>query len=72
MEDVTNMNHPVLCALRALWRNKAGQDLIEYALLAGFVASLAVAVFPAIGATSVLFSRAMTALALALSATAAN
>lgn len=29
-----------------LWRNKKGQDLIEYALLAGFVAVAAGSVFP--------------------------
>lgn len=30
----------------AIWRDKRGQDLIEYALLAGFVAVAAGAIFP--------------------------
>jgi Flp pilus assembly pilin Flp len=55
-----------------LLKNKAGQDLIEYALLAALVASLAIAIFPAIGSTDVLFSRAMSALSQALAATAGN
>ena len=33
-------------ATRSLWRNKSGQDLVEYALLGGFVAVAAGAIFP--------------------------
>jgi pilus assembly protein Flp/PilA len=32
--------------LRSLWRNRGGQDLIEYALMAGFVAVAAGAIMP--------------------------
>ena len=31
---------------RAFWRQRAGQDLIEYALMAGFVALAASAIMP--------------------------
>ena len=55
-----------------LWKDQAGQDLVEYALLVAFVASLAIAIFPAIGSTAVLYSHAMSALSLALTATAGN
>jgi pilus assembly protein Flp/PilA len=41
-----------------IWRDSAGQDLIEYALMAGFVAVAAGAVFPpAANAISQIFSR---------------
>ena len=41
-----------------LWRETRGQDLIEYALMAGFVAVAAGAVFPPVGAAiSTIFSR---------------
>ena len=36
-----------LCALR-LWKDTHGQDLIEYALMAGFVAVAAGAVMPGV------------------------
>lgn len=40
-----------------LWRNKLGQDLIEYALMAGFVAVAAGAVFPGVASSiSTIFS----------------
>jgi Flp pilus assembly pilin Flp len=58
--------------VRKLLKDQAGQDLIEYALLVALVASLAVAIFPAIGSTAVLYSRAMSALSQALVATAGN
>jgi Flp pilus assembly pilin Flp len=32
--------------LRQLWANRKGQDLVEYALLSGFVAVAAMAFFP--------------------------
>jgi Flp pilus assembly pilin Flp len=34
--------------LRKLWRNKRGQDMIEYALLAAFLAVAAGAISPAV------------------------
>ena len=57
-------------SFRSLWNGRQGQDMVEYALLGGMVASMAVAIFPAISATSGLFSQSISALALALSTTA--
>ena len=34
--------------LRRLWRERIAQDLIEYALMAGFVATAAGAIMPAV------------------------
>ena len=40
-----------------LWRNKLGQDLIEYALMAGFVALAAGAIMPGVASSiSTIFS----------------
>jgi Flp pilus assembly pilin Flp len=40
-----------------LWRNKVGQDLIEYALMAGFVAVAAGAIMPGVASSiSTIFS----------------
>ena len=45
-------------AERILWRGTTGQDLVEYALLAGFVAVAAGALLPAISQSiSTIFSR---------------
>ena len=42
----------------ALWRDTRGQDLVEYALLAGFVAVAAGALLPGISTSiSTIFSR---------------
>jgi pilus assembly protein Flp/PilA len=42
----------------AVWRQRSGQDLIEYALMAGFVAVSAVVVMPGFANTiSQIFSR---------------
>ena len=41
-----------------IWRNRRGQDLIEYALMAGFVAVAAGAAFPPVADTiSEIFSK---------------
>jgi pilus assembly protein Flp/PilA len=41
-----------------IWRDRHGQDLIEYALMAGFVAVAAGAAFPPLASTiSQIFSR---------------
>ena len=41
-----------------VWKDTRGQDLIEYALMAGFVAVAAGALFPPVGvAISTIFSR---------------
>jgi Flp pilus assembly pilin Flp len=46
-----------------IWRDKKGQDLIEYALMAGFVAVAAGAVMPGVAsAISVIFSKISNAL----------
>lgn len=43
--------------LAGIWRDKRGQDLIEYALMAGFVAVAAGAVMPGVaGSISTIFS----------------
>jgi Flp pilus assembly pilin Flp len=49
--------------MRKLLRNVSGQDLIEYALMAGFVATAAGAIMPGV-ATSIsqLFSRTVSVL----------
>ena len=54
----------------ALMADRKGQDLVEYALIGGFVASAAMAAFPAIAATNTRFSTVMSMLNLALSQTA--
>jgi len=40
-----------LARLLQIWRNSMGQDLIEYALMAGFVAVAAGAAFPPVANT---------------------
>ena len=42
-------------ALVRIWQNRQGQDLIEYALMAGFVAVAAGAVMPSVAPASALF-----------------
>jgi pilus assembly protein Flp/PilA len=43
---------------RKFWRDRKGQDLIEYALMVGFVAVAAGAVMPSIsGSISTIFSK---------------
>lgn len=50
-------------APRELWRDGRGQDLIEYALLAGFVAVAGGAVFPpVVNSVSSIFSKAISVL----------
>ena len=49
-----------------LWKETRGQDLIEYALMAGFVAVAAGAAFPPVGnAISAIFSKAGSSLKVA-------
>jgi len=52
--------------LRSLWRNRRGQDMIEYSLLAAFIAVAAAAFLPpAIApAISAVFSKIVTTMAL--------
>lgn len=50
------MNH-ILLKLK-IWRDTRGQDLIEYALMAGFVALAAGAIMPGVAASiSTVFSK---------------
>lgn len=47
----------VICRLR-IWQNDQGQDLIEYALMAGFVAVAAGAIMPGVSTSiSKIFSK---------------
>jgi Flp pilus assembly pilin Flp len=49
--------------LSRLWREDSGQDLVEYALMAGFVAVAGGAAFPPIArSVSSIFSKAMSVL----------
>jgi pilus assembly protein Flp/PilA len=53
------MTQLVAFALKAqIWRDRQGQDLIEYALMAGFVAVAAGAVMPDIASSiNIIFSK---------------
>ena len=53
------MNSSIDCLLRfKIWRDQKGQDLIEYALMAGFVAVAAGAMVPGMsGNISKIFSK---------------
>ena len=52
--------------LRKLWRNQRGQDLIEYALMAGFVAVAAGAVMPGVAdSISTIFSQVASVMSIA-------
>ena len=53
-----------------LCSDQRGQDFIEYALIAGLVATSAVAISSAVAATGIHFGGAMAALAQAIAATA--
>lgn len=58
----------LLNALRALARDQRGQDMIEYALLAGFVALAAGAIMPGVATSiSTIFSQIGSVLATASS-----
>lgn len=60
------MNH-ILSQLR-IWKDTRGQDLIEYALMAGFVAVAAAAVMPNIASSlSTIFSQVTSVLTAAAS-----
>jgi len=55
--------------LHRLIKDTRGQDMLEYVLLAGAVAAIAMAIFPAVAATNNLYSKATSALAVALAMT---
>jgi len=55
-------------ALVRIWKNRQGQDLIEYALMAGFVAVAAGAVMPSVATSiSTIFSEISSVMAAAAS-----
>lgn len=57
---------PLEALLRAIWRGTRAQDMIEYALMAGFMAVAAGAVLPdAGGDISTIFSRVTSVMSLA-------
>jgi Flp pilus assembly pilin Flp len=57
-----------LIFLMQVWRDRRGQDLIEYALMAGFVAVAAGAIMPAISiSVSTIFSQIASVMTLAAS-----
>jgi Flp pilus assembly pilin Flp len=72
MNAIHEIHRRAFRTLQNLFRDQSGQDLLEYALLVGLVACVAVAVVPAITSTSQLYSQAMSALSLALASTAGN
>jgi Flp pilus assembly pilin Flp len=48
----------IFVLLTQIWRDRRGQDLIEYALMAGFVAVAAGAIMPAVSSSiSTIFSQ---------------
>lgn len=58
----------VLMFLRRTWRDRRGQDLIEYALMAGFVAVAAGAIMPGVSSSiSTIFSEVSSVMANAAS-----
>jgi pilus assembly protein Flp/PilA len=61
MKKITNL----VWNLR-MWKDTSGQDLIEYALMAGFVAVAAGAIMPGVASQiSIIFSKVSSALAAA-------
>jgi Flp pilus assembly pilin Flp len=57
----------VICRLQ-IWRDEHGQDLIEYALMAGFVAVAAGAIMPGVSSSiSKIFSKVSSVMANAAS-----
>ena len=60
-------NRALLFLIRA-WRDRRGQDLIEYALMAGFVAVAAGAIMPAVTSSiSTIFSNVASVMTVAAS-----
>jgi Flp pilus assembly pilin Flp len=57
-----------IASLVRIWKNRHGQDLIEYALMAGFVAVSAGATMPSVAASiSTVFSQVSSVMAAASS-----
>ena len=63
MKRITNLVWKLM-----VWKDTRGQDLIEYALMAGFVAVAAGAIMPGVSSSiSTIFSKISSSLALAAS-----
>ena len=63
MKRITNLMLKLM-----VWKDTRGQDLIEYALMAGFVAVAAGAIMPGVSSSiSTIFSKISSSLALAAS-----
>lgn len=54
--------------IRKIWNDQAGQDFVEYALLAAFAATAGASISPAIAATVTYMGRSLGVLQLALNA----
>lgn len=68
MEEKMNLVTFVQTALVQLKKDRRGQDLIEYALMAGFVAVAAGAVMPSVSASiSTIFSQVSSVMSVAAS-----
>jgi pilus assembly protein Flp/PilA len=66
---IVAMRHPVIVLWNRLRKETLAQDLIEYALMAGFVAVAAAAVLPGISTSiSTIFSKIASLLSLAANA----
>ncbi len=60
--------HRAFIVLMQAWRDRRGQDLIEYALMAGFVAVAAGAIMPAVSSSiSTIFSQVASVMTVAAS-----
>jgi len=58
MEEMRMIGTQALLFLIRAWRDRRGQDLIEYALMAGFVAVAAGAIMPNVASSiSIIFSQ---------------
>jgi pilus assembly protein Flp/PilA len=58
----------LLSTLKLSWKDKRGQDLIEYALMAGFVAVAAGAIMPGVSSSiSTIFSKIASVMTMAAS-----
>lgn len=67
-EEETMLASQCFAAIVRLIKNRQGQDLIEYALMAGFVAVAAGAVMPTVaGSISTIFSQVASVMAVAAS-----
>jgi Flp pilus assembly pilin Flp len=65
-EELEMIGTQALIFLMRAWRDRRGQDLIEYALMAGFVAVAAGAIMPGVASSiSIIFSQVSSVLSAA-------